>query len=212
MITATTVGYGDVQITTEGARGFARNLHHRVGLVACRCDSLVPLCSNRAAEAAAAPDETRVVRAVEGYRRSAAAGFSLLGITRCLFCWRKRLQKPKRFSSSRLARRKVSCCFGIRNDFLQLPLVTRDVTFAQLLCSNLPAPCHMGASLAVPPAAAAAGRLTTSTVLKHIAGLLTLWFGSLSCPALASYHLELISVWLVALKSQASSLWVGWVV
>ena len=27
-----------------------------------------------------------------------------------------------------------------------------------------------------------------------------------------SYHLELISVWLVALKSQASSLWVGWVV
>ena len=64
----------------------------------------------------------------------------------------------------------------------------------------------MGASLAVPPAAAAAGRLTTSTVLKHIAGLLTLWFGSLSCPALASYHLELISVWLVALKSQTSSL------
>ena len=70
------------------------------------------------------------------------------------------------------------------NGFCNNHLVTRDVIFALLLCSNLPAPCHldMGASLAVPPAAAAAGRLTTNyhraetDTLLGLLTLHTLWF------------------------------------
>jgi len=69
--------------------------------------------------------------------------------------------------------------FRDANDFCNNHLVTRDVTFAQLLCSNLPASCHMGANLAVPPAPAAAGRLTTNyhrAETDTLLGLLTLWF------------------------------------
>ena len=77
--------------------------------------------------------------------------------------------------------------FGLVTTFCNNHLVTRDVTFAQLLCSNLPAPCHldMGASLAVPPAAAAAGRLTIghpcSDLLARFAQALV-WFSLLPRP------------------------------
>ena len=73
------------------------------------------------------------------------------------------------------------------NGFCNNHLVTHDVIFALLLCSNLPAPCHldMGASLAVPPAAAAAGRLTIghpcSDLLARFAQALV-WFSLLPRP------------------------------
>ena len=77
------------------------------------------------------------------------------------------------------------------NGFCNNHLVTRDVIFALLLCSNLPAPCHLDIHRGQPccapclPAAAAAGRLTIghpcSDLLARFAQALV-WFSLLPRP------------------------------